>query len=206
MMPHSVPGIIILAAGRSSRMGTMKLLLPLGARPVIAHVVTTALATEMRPVVVVLGHLASQVRAALPNEGEIVVENPRYADGQSTSLHAGLAAVPPDAIGALVMLGDQPFVTASQLTRLVAAASTTKMPVVAARYAEQRGNPVYFARVVFPELLRVMGDSGGREVIARHRQELVMVEMEDTAAALDIDDPDSYARVRKVWDERHPPT
>lgn len=206
MMPHPVPAIIVLAAGRSSRMGAMKLLLPLGDRPVIAQVVATALASELRPVVVVVGYLGLQVRAALPNAGEMVVENPQYREGQSMSLHAGLAAVPLSAPGAIVMLGDQPLLTAAHLVQLAAETTKTNTPIVAASVAGQRANPVYFARTLFPELLRISGDSGGREVIARHSTDLALVELDDPAAALDIDDPDSYLRVQALWDQRHPST
>lgn len=206
MMPHSDPALIILAAGRSNRMGEMKLLLPLGDRPVIAQVVATALASGLHPVVVVVGHLASQVRAALPNTGETVIENAQYRDGQSTSLHAGLAAVPLNAPGAIVMLGDQPLITASHLTRLAAASATSSAQIIATSVAGRRANPVYFARALFPELLDVSGDSGGREVIARHSSQVVLVELDDPAAALDMDDPDSYWHVRALWDQRHLPS
>lgn len=203
---NATPAIVILAAGRSSRMGAMKLLLPLGSRPVIAQVVATALSTELRPVIVVIGHLASQVSAALPHTGEIVIENAKYADGQSTSLHAGLAALPSHAPGVVVMLGDQPLVTPAQLTLLAAVASETGAPIIAASYGGRRGNPVFFKRTVFAELLRVTGDSGGREIFSRHRQDLTLVDMADASASLDIDDPDSYTQVQALWGQRHPPS
>lgn len=201
--PSPAPAIIILAAGRSSRMGAMKLLLPLGGRPVIAHVVAAALDTWLRPVVVVIGHHAAQMRHALSYLDVLVVENDRFGDGQSTSLHAALAVMPPGATGAIVMLGDQPLVTAADIKRLADAAIGNPAPIIAASYNGQRGNPVYFARVCFPELLNVTGDTGGREVIARHLSDLSLVEMDDPTAALDIDDAESYARVRTWWDQRN---
>ncbi|HEY7832202.1 MAG TPA: nucleotidyltransferase family protein [Ktedonobacterales bacterium] len=196
--------VIVLAAGRSSRMGTMKLVLPLGGRPVIAHVVAAALETPLRPVVVVLGHQAEQVRAALPDGELAVVENPAYAAGQSTSLHAGLTALPASATGAIILLGDQPLITAIQIARFAAVVQVTAAPIAATTYGGQRGNPVYFARALFPELRTVTGDEGGRAVIMRHWQDVALVDMDDPDAALDLDDSDGYARVCAVWATRHP--
>lgn len=196
--------IVVLAAGRSSRMGGMKLLLPLGGRPVIAHVAAAALASSLRPVVVVLGHQANEVASALPSSGPMVLTNANYQQGQSTSLRAGIAALPPDTTGAIIMLGDQPLVTAAILERLAAAAATRDAPIIAASYGGQRGNPVYFHRLCFPELLAVQGDEGGRGVIARHSHDLALVKMQDTDAALDVDSPDDYARLCALWARRHP--
>ena len=197
----SAVAIIILAAGRSSRMGALKLLLPLGGQPVIKHVVGAALATPLRPVVVVLGHAAPALRAALPQADLTVVENAAYAAGQSTSLHAALDALPASAAGALVLLGDQPLISAGDIMRLAATAASGA-PVVAASYGGRRGNPVYFARACFAELRAVTGDVGGREVIERHRTELTLVPMDDADAALDLDTPDAYAQVQTIWARR----
>lgn len=180
-------------------MGAHKLLLPLGDRPVIAHVVTTVLATSLRPVVVVVGHEAARVRAALPAGDLLVVENSAYADGLATSLRVGIAALPDAVRGAVIVLGDQPLLTATQLERLASAALAGEAGIVAASFAGRRGNPVYFARRYFPELLAVTGDEGGRMVIARHASALALCELGDTAASLDIDTPADLERVRAIW-------
>jgi molybdenum cofactor cytidylyltransferase len=196
---------VVVAAGRSSRMGAHKLLLPLGDRPVIAQVVAAVLATSLRPVVVVVGHEAARVRAALPPGEFHVIENPTYADGLATSLRAGISALPQTVAGAVVVLGDQPLITAAQLELLVNAARAAAAGIVAASYASQRGNPVYFARRYFPELLAVTGDEGGRAVITRHADALALCELGDASASLDIDLPADYERVRTLWDERQRP-
>ena len=202
--PTPAAAIVILAGGRSSRMGASKLLLPLGDAAVIIHVARAAVASSFRPIVLVLGHHAERIRAAVATPDITFVENPAYRDGQSTSLHAGIAALPPSAAGAVVMLGDQPLVTAVELERLVTAARASGAQIAAARYGGVRGNPVYFARSCFPELLAVTGDEGGRGVIARHADAVAWVEMTDPDAALDMDTPDDYARVQRSWASRHP--
>lgn len=195
-------GIVILAGGRSSRMGTAKLLLPLGAVPTVTHVARAAVATSLRPIIVVLGHQADQIRAAVMSLDVTFIVNPSYQDGQSTSLRAGLAALPRGVSGAIILLGDQPLVTAMQIERLVATAATSGAPIVAASYAGVRGNPVYFARSCFPELQAITGDVGGRGVVANHASEVALVEMDDYEAGFDLDEPEDYARLRRIWAAR----
>jgi molybdenum cofactor cytidylyltransferase len=195
--------IVVLAAGRSSRMGAHKLLLPLGDRPVVAHSVGAALGSRLRPVIVVLGHEAARVRAVLP-EGDLrVVENAAYADGMSTSLRAGIDALPEVASGAIVMLADQPLLSSDHLDRIADAAEASGAPIVVATYAGRRGNPVYFARELFAELRGVAGDEGGRAVIARHSAGVHTVEFGDPILAQDLDEPADYERVRAAWERAH---
>lgn len=194
--------VIVLAAGRSSRMGAHKLLLPLGGKPIVAHTVSAALASPLRPVVVVLGHDAARVRAALPAGDVLVVENPAYADGLSMSLRVGLDALPEDVTGVVVALADQPLVTATHLRRIADAARATGTMIAVATYDGQRSNPTYFARSCFNELRAVSGDAGGRIVIARHPADVVSVEMGDASASLDVDVPADYDQILAVWRQR----
>jgi len=195
---------VVLAAGRSTRMGAHKLLLPLGNRPVIAHVVGAALASRLRPVVVVVGHEAARVRAVIPSDGALVVDNAEYAHGLATSLHAGLRALPNDTTGTVVSLGDQPLLTSVELERMAECAKASGAPIVVACYGGQRGNPVYFARSCFPDLFAVSGDEGGRVVVTDHPGDVVVCELGDAAASLDVDTPDDYVRVCAIWEHRHP--
>lgn len=190
---------IVLAAGRSSRMGAHKLLLPLGGRPLVAYAVNTALASRVHPVLVVLGHQAEQVRAALPPGAYHIIENPQYAGGMATSLRAGIAAVPSGAMGAIVLLADQPVLRPEHVKRLLAEAKTAPDAIVAASYDGQRGNPVYFPRALFGKLLAVEGDEGGRSVIARHQERLRLVELAPEAA-LDVDRPGEYEALVANWE------
>jgi molybdenum cofactor cytidylyltransferase len=202
---------IILAAGTSSRMGQdrHKLLLPLGGRPVLAHVLTAALASQARPILLVLGHQAQGVRAQLApyltDPAIRQVENLEYRQGMSTSLLAGLHLLQhefPAIDSALVLLGDQPLLTPTIIGTLIAARQTGHSPIVAPLYHGKRGNPVLFASTLFPELLQVTGDEGGRQVIMRHRQEVATVELGSALPSHDVDTWEAYQQVVRIWQDQ----
>ena len=111
-----------------------------------------------------------------------MIANPDYAAGQSTSLRAGIAALGQNADAVVVLLGDQPFVTAAAA-------------IVAPTYAGQRGNPVLFAQAIFPELLAVQGDQGARAVLAADRARVHLVAFDDPRPLADIDTPEDYERL-----------
>src|SRR5438552_2545192 len=165
MSTNYVAGLI-LAAGAATRMGRPKQLLDWDGRPLVRAAAETALAARLGPVLAVVGSAQAEVVAALAGLPLQIVPNPDYADGQSTSLRAGIAALPPGVEAVVVLLGDQPFVTAAMVERLVAEWRASASPIVAPVYAGQRGNPVLFARAVFPELLAIQGDRGARVVLA----------------------------------------
>ncbi|MDQ2715116.1 MAG: molybdenum cofactor cytidylyltransferase [Chloroflexota bacterium] len=212
---HTVASII-LAAGSSSRMGAgrHKLLLPLAGQPVLAHVIEATLASQARPIVVVLGHQASQVRThivAYTGHPHItIVENPAYLQGMSTSMRAGihtlLACTQQEAIvapgAALILLGDQPFMTARVLDLLITAWQESGKRIIAPLYAGSRGNPVLFAADLLPELLEVTGDEGGRSIVERHRQEMATVEVSDAMASYDLDTWEAYQQAVKTWERK----
>ena len=177
-------------------MGTSKVLLPWHGRPLVRHLAGVALASQLSELVVVVGHRAGDAGDALQDLPVRIVHNPAYADGQSTSLRAGLAAVSPDAAAALVLLSDQPLVTTKIVDALMTAFLNTNAPIVAACAAGRRGNPVLFARELFPELLAISGDEGARGVITAHRDGLHCVEVDETIFA-DVDTPEDYAALRR---------
>lgn len=181
-------------------MGAHKLLLPLGDRPLVAHVAAAASASAADPVLVVLGYDADRIGAALPPGRCSIIANARYAEGMSRSLAAGLAAVPPACGGVLIVLGDQPLISAALLDRLIGAARQHPGVIVAAAYGGQRGNPVYFPREDFGEVAAIEGDEGGRAVIARHLDRLRLVECGDVGSPLDADHPEDYERIRALWE------
>src|SRR5579864_4650720 len=178
--PHSTAAII-LAAGSSSRMGggRHKLLLPLDGRPVLTHVIDALLASQARPLVIVLGHQADQVRAHIEalHPHSIIIENPAYVQGMSTSMHLGLQLLLSDGYkkagssyvvdSVLIVLGDQPMITSRVIDTLITRYRTTGKRIVAPLYAGKRGSPVLFDASLFPELLEVTGDEGGRTVLER---------------------------------------
>ncbi len=210
-MPISTAAII-LAAGSSSRMGAgrHKLLLPLGERSVLAHVLAATLASQARPIVVVLGHQTNQVResisAYIADSAITIVENPEYQQGMSTSLRVGIQALMSlsHAIdGTLIILGDQPLITAHILDRLITTKQSTGKRIVASFYNGKRGSPTLFGACFFPELLEMTGDEGGRKVLERHQQGIARVEFKDETAGYDVDTWEAYQQVVAAWEQEH---
>lgn len=244
---------IVLAAGRSVRMGQPKLLLPIGGQSLVRIVVGNALRSRAGEVIVVLGNEAALVRREVelaladlgascdvgadrrvgppledarldvedsrardpdsftegsgdlrigpPAEHElvdhpglrlIVLENPRFAQGQSTSLKAGLSAIDERSEGVLVLMGDQPFVGPDIIDALIERAGVTGAPLVMPQYVQGRASPALFARALLPELMEVSGDKGGRDVIARYLDRAAIVDVPSSLAGLDIDTWDEY--------------
>jgi len=189
---------IVLAAGRSTRMGgPNKLLADVGGRPLVRIAVEEALASRAQPVVVVTGHQREQVEAALKGLPVILTHNPDFALGLSTSLKAGLAALPAGADGAIVCLGDMPQVDAGLIDRLVAAFEPEKGAlVVVPTIAGKRGNPVVWSRRFFADLSRLDGDVGARHLIGAYPEAVVEVPVTGRAAFVDVDTPDALRAVR----------
>ena len=200
--PRAVPAVaprrvaaIVLAAGRSSRMAPHhKLLLPdASGRAMVARVVDQVLASAARPVIVVTGHRADEVRAALAGRDVVFVHAAAYADGLSASLRAGIAAVP-DGAAALVCLGDMPLVTGIQMNQLIAAyAPDEGRAIVAPAYFGRLGNPVLWGRPYLPEIAALTGDSGARRLLDRLADAVTRVEMDDDSVLRDFDTVESMS-------------
>lgn len=188
-----VVDVVILAAGRSSRMGgPNKLLATFDGVPLVRRSAETALASRARHVRVVVGHMRAEIGAALAGLDVSLIENPAYADGLSTSLKAGFAAsVEAGADGALVMLADQPQLGPADLDRLLAAfAPGGEGAIVAASDGGRRRNPVLLATGFADEIAAIAGDVGAQSVIAAHPDALVTVEI-GAAASVDVDTPEA---------------
>lgn len=190
---------IILAAGRSTRMGgPNKLLAELNGKTLVRIVVEQALASKASPVVVVTGHQGAEVATALDGLDVTLVSNPHFADGLATSVKAGIAAVPDAADGAIVCLGDMPLVDARLIDRMVDAFAPDRGSLIVVPVAQgRRGNPVLWSRRFFPELLTLDGDIGARHLIAQHTEAVAEVEVDGKSAFLDIDTPDMLAEARR---------
>ena len=190
---------VILAAGASSRMGENKLLAAVSGEPLLRRAVGSAVAAGLDPVLVVLGHEAARVEQALAGLPCQAVQNPRFAGGLNTSLDAGIAAVPPDAAAAVVLLADMPFVAPAMIAALVARFAETGAPLVASRYGEVQAPPTLYARALFPELRGGEGDGRGREVTRRHRGSASFVDW-PAAALADVDVAGDLERARAQLD------
>lgn len=164
-------GIIILAAGASSRLGRPKQLLPYKGKTLLQHAVHTAAVATAKPIIVVLGAVAETVQEEIAEKKVYVVKNSGWQEGMASSIRCGineLAKISPAAEGVILMVCDQPFVSVSILNSLLAAHRKTGKPVVACGYAETFGPPVFFHRSFFKELLQLKGDIGARAVVGQH--------------------------------------
>ena len=188
---------LVFAAGRSSRMAPRnKLLETVGGEPMVRHVAAVAIASGTQPVIVVTGHEAAAVTGALRGLAITIVANPDYADGLSTSLRAGLRALPQGIDGSLIVLGDMPEVETPVLTALVAAFTGESAICVPVRHG-RRGNPVLWGSVYFAEMMQLTGDSGAKPLMARHETHLIEVEVATDSIFEDVDAPEDLARLKR---------
>lgn len=182
-------GAIVLAAGRSSRMGAAKQLALIDGEPMLRRTVEAVIGSGLTPVVVVTGHESEHVGAALKGLSVTLVRNPDYARGLSTSLKAGLEALPDDLDGALIALGDMPRVTAEDIAALAAAFDPAEgRAIVVPVHAGKRGNPVLWAQAFFPEIKALSGDTGAKAIIAANAEAVFEVER-GPGVLTDVDTP-----------------
>jgi molybdenum cofactor cytidylyltransferase len=198
-------GAIVLAAGRSSRFraaggsGATKLIEKLDGRPIVRMAAEAALASRARPVTVVTGHARTSVEAALAGLDVEFVYNPEFSSGLASSLQVGLSAMPADAAGALVLLGDMPRIEAQLIDALIDAFLAKERALAAApAHRGRRGNPMLLGRGLFEAAMRLRGDEGARRLIAAlSAAELVEVEAPDAGVIVDIDTPTDLAAARQ---------
>jgi molybdenum cofactor cytidylyltransferase len=176
--------------------GANKLLVPLAGDPVVAHAADAALASRAATVVVVTGHQAARVRAALAGRDVQFAHNRYYARGLASSLRRGLRALDPAIEGALVCLGDMPWVSAADLDALIAAFARADHPICVPVRGRRRGNPVLWPARHFAALRALQGDFGGRGLLRRYAREIVRVSMPDAGVTRDIDTPADIAETR----------
>ncbi|CAN5132171.1 molybdopterin-binding/glycosyltransferase family 2 protein [soil metagenome] len=187
---------IILAAGRSSRMGSNKLLADLDGKPLVRHVAEAALTSQASPVIVVTGHEAEKVRNALTGLDVTFAHNPSHAEGQSTSLIVGIGAVPPSSDGAIICLGDMPLIRSADLDRLIAAFSPAdNRSIIVPVHDGMRGNPVLWGKEYFAEMSGVTGDRGARGLLENHADSITEVAASDAILA-DTDTPEALEKLR----------
>jgi CTP:molybdopterin cytidylyltransferase MocA len=184
---------VVLAAGEATRFGRTKQLVALRGKPLVQHAVDAAAEAGVDEIVVVLGHDAERVRAALelPPAARPVV-NPGFAQGQSTSLAAGLAACDPSSEAAVVLLADQPGIRGDHVRALVAGFRDTGGPVVRLRFRQGPG-PALLARTVWPQASELTGDTGARALFEA-RPGLVRWVAVDQDAPVDVDLPEDLGR------------
>ena len=185
---------IVLAAGRSARYGSNKLLLPLEGEPIVRATVRIVLGSRVNEVVVVLGRDAREVSGALAGLGVREVVNPDFASGMSSSLRAGVRSLPPGAGAAVIVLADQPTLRSDAIDAIIQSWRSSGSSIVAPRFNGERGHPVLFDRRMFGELLAVSGDRGARDLIASDPARVELVEL-TSSPPLDVDTPEDYRRL-----------
>jgi molybdenum cofactor cytidylyltransferase len=187
---------IVLAAGGASRFGQPKQLLTLNGESLVHRSARIALEAGLSPVIVVIGAYDSEIRQAVADLPVGFVQNPDWSAGQSTSLQAGLSALPGRVCSAVFLLVDQPEIPVEVLQSLVRAHSRTLAPIAAPRVAGRRANPVLLDRVTFPSLHELRGDTGARPLFSDpDRFPVAWVEWDDPSLLLDVDTPQDYQRL-----------
>jgi len=189
---------VVLAAGRSTRMGgPNKLLAELNGKKLVRIVTEQALASKARDVIVVTGHQAELVEKALEGLKVTFIRNPDFAGGLASSVKAGISAVPAHADAAVICLGDMPMISAGLIDHLIEAFAPDRGNLIAVPVSDgRRGNPVLWSRRFFNELMTLDGDIGARHLIARHNEAVAEVPVEGNGAFLDIDTPQALEAAR----------
>jgi molybdenum cofactor cytidylyltransferase len=181
---------ILLAAGGSTRYGQPKLLLPWKGNPLIHHIAEIAALSGLEGLFVVVGAETDKIYRALEDIPCCFIENPQWKDGLSSSVKSGIKALDDKYSACMFLLGDQPFVSVELIDQLIDLYQRQGRPITAPRAEGKRTNPVIFDRAVFPDLLLVEGDKGGRELFSKYPT--AWLEWSNTNLLKDIDTPQDY--------------
>lgn len=194
---NAMTGVIVLAAGASSRLGRPKQLLAFDGKTLLQHALQTAKASSLHPVVLILGAAAETIQNDISDQEIHVTVNEAWQEGMASSIRCGLSAIKKisSAIeGVILMVCDQPFVSGSLLNELVATHQKTGSRVVASSYGETFGPPVFFHQSLFDELLQLTGDVGARSIVKQHANEVEIVPF--PKGVFDVDTEAEYARLK----------
>ena len=185
--------MIVLAAGSSSRMGRPKQLLSYNGKTLLEFTVDIAIDSVADPVILVLGANASLIEKVIDRKKIEIVENKNWNEGMASSIRIGiekLLQVSPSADSTILMVCDQPFISASLLNNLVSAHKTTGKSIVTCYYQNVIGPPTLFHKTIFPELLNLKGDTGARKIVEKHITAVETVRFDE--GIIDIDTEADY--------------
>lgn len=192
--------VIILAAGESSRLGSPKQLLQYDGKTLLGHTIQVARDSIARPVVVVLGSNEDLIKTTIDKKGLHIVVNKEWEEGMASSLRCGikeLLRIDPLTTGAVIMLCDQPFVTAFLVNELASVHEETGKEIIASSYGNILGAPTFFHKNLFPELLLLKGDVGAKAIIRQHPLEVQTVDF--SKGHIDIDTTDNHENLVKTF-------
>jgi molybdenum cofactor cytidylyltransferase len=198
-MNSSTIGLMILAAGASTRMGTPKQLLLYRGRSFVRHFCDVAIASVCQPITVVLGANAEQIKPEISQLPVQIVENQQWAEGMSSSIRVGLEAllgVNQNLEAVAIALCDQPFVSSQTLDRIVEAYHFTGKPIIASEYAGTLGVPVLFSHTLFSEIMALKSNEGAKQLIKRHIHEVFSIPFPE--GSIDIDTPNDYDQLQTL--------
>ena len=190
---------LLLAAGKGERMGGVKQLLSLGEKRMIEAALDNLHNSRCDEIIVVLGFAVDEVRPLVEGKERVkVVINPRFAEGMSTSIHQWLKKISPRATGILIALADQPFIPPEVMNTLIEGFKASNKGIVLPAYEGKRGHPVILDRKKYEgELLKLQGDVGGKEIVGKHPEDILEVEVASKGVLIDIDAPEDYQAIQE---------
>jgi molybdenum cofactor cytidylyltransferase len=197
-----VAGIFLLA-GSSSRMGFPKPLLPFGDQTLLTLLLNRILTSDLARVIVVLGPKAEEIKKEIRKVKDSsklrFVYNPDFKKGLSSSISAGLAQIDPQISGVMFLMGDQPLLTTEVINKLIREFKKSPAPITVPLYGKIPGNPAIFRTFLIPKLLKVTGDTGGRELIKKYWDQVRTVPIRHQRIGWDVDTWEDYQRVLKSF-------
>jgi molybdenum cofactor cytidylyltransferase len=195
--PFSI-AVIILAAGRSARLGSPKQLLSYRGKTLLQHTIDTALESQASPILVVLGSGKDAIKKELEQKQVFILENSSWESGMASSISCGitnLQELAPESEAAILMVCDQPFVNAKLLNNLITKHKDTRQSIVASSYANTLGTPALFHQSLFSELLVLEGESGAKSLIKKYSLQTGFVSFDQ--GSIDIDTRENYRNLPK---------
>lgn len=190
------PSILILAAGASSRLGQPKQLLKLGEKTLLTQICESALSIENQGIVVVLGANCEAIKPTINHLSVQIIFNEKWAEGMGSSISCGIIAVCQESDAVLLLLCDQPLVTAVVLEKLLEKWRSTDCSIIASQYGGSFGPPAIFTKKYFAELAALHGQQGAKKLMEEYRSELLLVDFPE--GEMDIDTPEDWERMRDV--------
>ena len=194
---------IVLAAGRSRRMGAQKLLLPFGGKTVIAHIVDQLLASTIDEVHVVVGCQAKRISRELSSRPVSIVNNSNYKSGMLSSVRCGLGDLPKQCRAVLVVLGDQPSITTKLIDKMLQAFAATEKRILVPLYQDKRGHPILFSELYRNEILTHYDNVGLRGLLHAHTDDVFELTVSTSAVLSDMDCPEDYRREIALLEKKH---
>ena len=193
---HTKIAAIILAGGAAKRFGYPKPLLLWQGQSFLYHITKAAMAGQLSPIIIVSGAYTEQLQLIAQELLVQIIHNPHWEQGQSTSVKAGVSALPIETEAAIFLLADQPLITAALLQKMALTYNQTHAPVIAPFIGEKRGNPLLFSRETFQDLTKLKGDEGGRTILNMYP--MLKLNWDDSSILFDVDTPQDYERLKLI--------